>query len=403
MQARRRNILSLNHDILSLILAQLRSSDALHLGKTCRAAQCFILPYILSKVVIGRRTPISRTEGQLVGFCAYMLADAARRIPLLKSLTLFYMAFDSKIEPCPRDNAVAESGVVDGLASASSLALVIRQSTRLRELRFEDYAGHVFSEFPMLGDAVAEHTGLDVIRIGHADRQTLKVLSCMKSRPRTVECSIRMRHPNDDYELLIPGEDRFLANFTTSLTTLKLGPCLNMVRLGLGYDIVWPAVENLELGSIPDKFEVNLADVACAFPNIRRLKVLGHIKNPVQSFPVAAGHWRKLDFLSVSRLLPIGRSIRHLWYHTAGTNMDTQAFLRQLSPVVLGCWTEHELIENVAAAAPSVRVLQLFCDIELMGQSRDHILSLTVRTYTSLNQISSPNAEHWIAGQTAAP
>ncbi|KAH9922910.1 uncharacterized protein B0H18DRAFT_497100 [Fomitopsis serialis] len=353
--------------------------DVLHLSVTCRAAQTLFLPYVLSDVVIDQwELPVVQggDEEQLAAFCAFMLADVPHRMPLLTSLNLTKDAF--KFRPSGSD--VHEDKHITDYSAASQLALVIRLSTHLRQLSIFDADG-VFSEVPELGDAVAELAHLDDIHFPMTCDATIGVFSRMKSRPRKVECYILQWDAG-----LNRGDDRFLGNFATSLTTLRLHRHPEVI-LALAPNTVWPAVANLDLENREPFFMDNWAHFARAFPNVRRLKVFdpSYGCGPSPSVPEAAEHWRNLDFVSISSPLPVRRPIRHLHYSALPSTTthslpdhqyadDTQEFLRQSSPVVLSCHAQVKLVEWVAAASvPSLRVLQLQCVPAARVSCPDHM------------------------------
>ncbi|KAH9910477.1 uncharacterized protein B0H18DRAFT_462045 [Fomitopsis serialis] len=369
--------------------------DVLHLSVTCRAAQTLFLPYVLSDVVIDQwELPVVQggDEEQLAAFCAFMLADVPHRMPLLTSLNLTKDAFKFR----PSGSEFHEDKRITDYSAASQLALVIRLSTHLRQLSIFDADG-VFSEVPELGDAVAELARLDDIHFPMTCDATIGVFSRMKSRPRKVECYILQWDAG-----LNRGDDRFLGNFATSLTTLRLHRHPEVI-LALAPNTVWPAVANLDLENREPFFMDNWAHFARAFPNVRRLKVFdpSYGCGPSPSVPEAAEHWRNLDFVSISSPLPVRRPIRHLHYSALPSTTthslpdhqyadDTQEFLRQSSPVVLSCHAQVKLVEWVAAASvPSLRVLQLQCVPAARVSCPDHMRTCSAPALHHFNSVPS--------------
>lgn len=365
-RGRRHNLLTLNLDILSLVFSELYPTEALQVAKTCRAAHALALPYVLTEVTITHRGPDwSPEEDHLVLFCAYMLADATRRLPLLKCLRIESRSFRSLSGSCISLIEGAANSLRD-YSTAQHLVPILRLSTNLRELSFQD-AEEVFRAVPKIPDAIIELTGLNVIQFRGVHRQTTEVLSRMRSRPRTVDCYDDGRDPGcwPDYGPIPLGKTRFLHNFTASLVTLKLhGRC--EIICDIEPDTVWSEVRSLDLGSHVINCPSGFAAFSRAFPQLRCLRLSGYsiYTRPI-SVVLEEGHFPYLDFVTTCCPIAIGRTIRRLEFHTLQSSLvqhtSVTEFLRLSSPVVLACEGDSWMLQCVQAATiPSLRFLQLF-------------------------------------------
>lgn len=149
----------------------------------------------------------------------------------------------------------------------------------------------------------------------------------------------------------------------------------------LGSKTVWPAVEVLDLNvdetitiDGDDPSILDLAVLARAFPNVRRLHIYDCRTYPRLFMPPEAPCWPTLDFVNVNGPVPLGRPIRHLRFHppvcdTHKLVQATQNFLHQSSPVIFSCAADLTVLHCVAAVAPSVRFLQVFCEHGFVSRS----------------------------------
>ncbi|EPS99798.1 hypothetical protein FOMPIDRAFT_1123875, partial [Fomitopsis schrenkii] len=337
----------------------------LQVAKTCRAAHALALPYVLTEVTITHRGPDwSPEEDHLVLFCAYMLADATRRLPLLKCLRIESRSFRSLSGSCISLIEGAANSLRD-YSTAQHLVPILRLSTNLRELSFQD-AEEVFRAVPKIPDAIIELTGLNVIQFRGVHRQTTEVLSRMRSRPRTVDCYDDGRDPGcwPDYGPIPLGKTRFLHNFTASLVTLKLhGRC--EIICDIEPDTVWSEVRSLDLGSHVINCPSGFAAFSRAFPQLRCLRLSGY---SIYTRPISSGCWPYLDFVSTISPMPVVRTVRRLELHNSADRVPfyvqehtCEEFLRLSAPVVLACGADEEILQSIhAAAIPSLRFLQLF-------------------------------------------
>ncbi|KZS99946.1 uncharacterized protein LAESUDRAFT_57425 [Laetiporus sulphureus 93-53] len=84
------SLLSLNHDVLSLVLAFLSPHDAAQLALTSHQAHALAMARVLAHVSLGGvfHKPARTAAHQLTSFCRYMLADVSTRLSCLRSLTI---------------------------------------------------------------------------------------------------------------------------------------------------------------------------------------------------------------------------------------------------------------------------------------------------------------------------
>ena len=123
------NLLSLDLDVVHVILSEIQPPDALNLSLTCRAAHTVAYPRFLSEVVLGH--PWRRTgPDRLLRFCSSMLADASLRVLHLRELTIHKTAFQPK-------RAVSSHGLIDSSAMAF-LAEVLKYAVNLRRICIHD-------------------------------------------------------------------------------------------------------------------------------------------------------------------------------------------------------------------------------------------------------------------------
>lgn len=123
------NLLSLDLDVVHVILSEVKPTDAFRLSLTCRAAHNVAYPRFLSEVVLGH--PWRRTgSDRLVQFCTAMLADASLRILHLRELTIHKTAFQPT-------RATSTHSVLDSAAMAF-LAEVLKYAVNLRSICIHD-------------------------------------------------------------------------------------------------------------------------------------------------------------------------------------------------------------------------------------------------------------------------
>ena len=103
-------------------------------------------------------------------------------------------------------------------------------------------------------------------------------------------------------------------------------------------------------------------DIACAFPNRRRLGMNDVIHMADDTLPTMG--WPFLDFVSKRTLHFLGQMVRHMHFYTSpGLTRAvelTKAVFEQLFLVVLGCRADGCVLECMVASTPTVRFLQVF-------------------------------------------
>ncbi|KAH9938525.1 uncharacterized protein B0H18DRAFT_17997 [Fomitopsis serialis] len=365
--------LTLNLDVLDVILSFANPYDALQFSMTCRDGHKLAMPHFLEEVEFplpwlclrgAKRSALADPE-LFEGFRAYMLDSphASHRLRKLKALQLGEEAFC--VEWGERDRGTVPP--TDTFTLAEPLADVIRGAVELRRISIH-YSEAIFDDVPQLIDAIASLPRLQEVCFYGADVSTLGLLSRMQSRLRRVE--LRIIEYNDqetrerwwgDYAF---GNDRFLHNFTESLQVLSLHGGLDIIE-ELEPHTVWRAVRELKLvrGN-----PVNLQAMARAFPNLRRL----HTEPGPSAVEPAIHQWRKLDTVWAAHPLPLQHPVRHLIMHwtlqayrylappfNQALAGGTIAMLQHTLPVVLECSADKNTYACIAHHAPSVRCMRI--------------------------------------------
>ncbi|OBZ77903.1 hypothetical protein A0H81_02138 [Grifola frondosa] len=117
-------LLSLNYDVLSLILALISAHDASQLALTCRHAYSIALPRFLSDVTLGGVFHKSRSSAakQLTDFCAFMLAaNEHRRLQCLQRIQIMRDAVRCRVDGRWTVDASCVAMLSDVLGRASHL------------------------------------------------------------------------------------------------------------------------------------------------------------------------------------------------------------------------------------------------------------------------------------------
>jgi len=346
-------LLDLNLDVIEVTLSHARPIDALQLALTCRTAHALAMPRFLSEVVLGSNER-KRIQKQVDKFCRFMLADVSSRLPHLKSLTLGKYAFENR----------EGLGIRYHYSCAAKLAEVVRLAPRLRRISIYD-SESLFEAAPRLASALALTPNLEFIHFTDVDVQSLTVLSHMKSHPRSVD--LEMSHWRDDegvthYGSFGDNKDLFLANFTTSLVSVKLKWCSNIIKQ-LQSDTVWIGVRYLSLSGAA---VTSLSFLARAFPNLNTL----HVESRrVDGGAIATTKWSSLDCVSTHCPLPLSCRVRRLElvYDLDTISPDlqhwrsaTMSMLRNTHPVILACCPDAEMLRVIADSVRSLRFIQIF-------------------------------------------
>ncbi|TFY58679.1 hypothetical protein EVJ58_g6264 [Rhodofomes roseus] len=371
------SFLQLDLDVIAAILEQVEPSDALHLAETCRAAQKVATPRFLSEVNIG---PDWQKDGRnrVENFSKYMLQRSAERIPHLKTLIISSETFIIG----ESDPETGEMYVDFNFTSAVSLAAVVRRASRLRKLSI-GCSEFLFEGVPELAVAVASISNIQEMIVTQMGIRVARVLSRMRSRPRSVECSIlEMRDEQEAQRYLAfrPGRDRFLDSLTECMEMLKLEN-IGDVMVDLEFETVWPRVHAL---SVTDTLIVDLNLYAKAFPNLRRLYINAvSVNKSVDARDV----WTHLDFLALHwPRCPVFRRIRWLRFNftlllgghsrNAMRYAESDHLLRVTRPSVLDALGTPALFKCVAGTAPSVKFLRVCVTATSVGSASGQIESL---------------------------
>ncbi|PCH44987.1 hypothetical protein WOLCODRAFT_165538 [Wolfiporia cocos MD-104 SS10] len=336
-------LLTLNYDVLTLILAAASPRDALRFSFTCRAAYKLGTPRFLSEVTLRRSTP-DKTTKQAAQFCAFILADTSTRAKHLRALIV--------------ENIVGSTLEAER-ACLRSLARVLRCAVNLSQISL-DCAEHLFEVFPDAAEAMARLRRLDEVRFTLVfDTKSAQTLERMSSRPR------RLKLANVAYDL--PPSSVFpfkpLHNFTRSLQNLDLLGCATIIET-LEQPAIWPLVRTLRLAGKAR----SLAIFARAFPNVHRLRL--DMVHTSDAAPTT--EWTQLDRVFVDNVTtaPITSKIRHLTICLSVGRTDQLLLtypriltLRSAAPIVLSCKLAgpfaHDMQWVALAVGPQTRYLRV--------------------------------------------
>ncbi|KZT67130.1 hypothetical protein DAEQUDRAFT_729557 [Daedalea quercina L-15889] len=370
------SLLQLDWDVTSQILAQIEPLDALHLALTNRTFHRVAIPRFLSEVTIGSEWQ-KDGRNRVDKFSRYMLRRPAERIPYLRILIIESDAFVTGTA----DPATGETYVDFNFTAAVPLASVVQRASRLRKLHVGG-SDFLFGSVPELAAAIASLTSIQEFKMMHVGTTAERVLSRMRSRPRTVECSIfkvRDRQETRRHTGFIRGQHHLLHNFTDSLEVLNLenvGDILSRIEPGT----VWPCVRDL---TIVDEIVVDLNSFGRAFPNVRRLRVSAVSIHPVEISDL----WANLDFLALHwPRYHIFRRVRWVRFNLSlvsgrnhGNTMrysEARHFLSVTKPAILDGFGTPELFQCIAESVPTLKFLRVFVTPTFSGSSSRQVNSL---------------------------
>lgn len=364
------DLLQLNLDILTGILAEMKAKDAMPLAHTCRAAYRVALPRALSEITIDRNWQKDGKD-RLGVFNTYMLERPNNRIPHLKSLTIEGDAFVMAAS----DPATGETYVDFNFTSAVTLSPVVQRASQLRKLHIGG-CEFLFKGVPELAKAIVSLTSIVDLSMSHVGTITSGVLSKMRSRPCIVECSIICLADKDETRRntqFVQRRHHLLHNFTASLQVLKLENA-DVLRLLEG-NTVWPHIYDLSVNA--GNVIVDLAYFGKAFPNVRRLSING-VSMPLEPAQDAA-LWPKLERLTVYMArVHIRRRVRSVNlcfllgpttnFRGARCYMDTASLLSATEPVILDAFGSPQLFQCAASCLTTVlKFLRVYIPSALAG------------------------------------
>ncbi|KZT66528.1 hypothetical protein DAEQUDRAFT_730080 [Daedalea quercina L-15889] len=343
------HILSLDLDVVHVILSEIPPTDALSLSLTCRAAHTVAYPRFLSEVVLGHPWRRSGPD-RLLQFCTSMLADAALRVLYLRELTIHKTAFQPKRTASPH-------GILDSAAMAF-LAEVLRYAVNLRRLCIHD-TEELLATMPEFRCTLSALPGLQDVRLLHAGTRALEVLIAFVSQPRRLELDLSGLPVDMEIVPYYPAQR--ISNLMENLTNLKLSRVTG-VALMIRPEHVWPRVQQLEIfGDLQ-----SLATFAPVFPNLRHLSLVCSYVEDVFTQVT----WPDLDHVSTSCPIPLQGPVRRLeLMYDLDILLDsmpysvwapgTMSLLQKTMPVVLACSPNMQILRYIANVVTSVRVLQI--------------------------------------------
>ncbi|KAH9921624.1 uncharacterized protein B0H18DRAFT_1121319 [Fomitopsis serialis] len=234
---------SLNEDVLDSIVSRLRFRDALRLSETCQSLHRVSTDNAISDVYLTH-------PGQLDRFCAYMLADAQKRLPRLRRLEIIAQALGIPDPDAGWSSTVVRSEhLVDVLKGASNLQYLDIEciqsllnaipclSSVLRTAAFRsESAGHVEDFLPR----------------GSTHLHTLILTGC-----------------GCEYDFALPLR-RIALGYLSSFSQLTRFECSTPDALDFEHPVTLSSVTRLAIGWGSD---ASLIHIVSTFPNVRSLYI----------------------------------------------------------------------------------------------------------------------------------
>lgn len=356
---------TLNEDVLRIILSLLAPPDACNMARTCRIAHSLATPYILSEVELRDWWPRRKAKRHAESFCHFILSTPERAHFLRKlDLRSLYICAESY-------EGEETTGLVRGSSMATALAAVIRQADNLEEVLIHCIEGdQALTAEPFLIHAIASRPCLRHLGL-HTDGRDgggLKLISQVCGPLRSLSLTIMHGHP-DSPDLSV------LARIAGTLEILELNlPYIATDDLyDLGPDFSLPAVQQVILRGWTDVQEMRRI-----LPDLRVMHLQG-CRFRLDVNPVVPGGLFKaneIDELVTDVLVPkvLGGLVRrlHLQYDPfrRGTSVE---MLAHMNPVVLSCALfmpgNYPLsnIDYIAQRLPRLRYLELSVGWGRMG------------------------------------
>ncbi|GBE87749.1 hypothetical protein SCP_1104260 [Sparassis crispa] len=315
------SFLSLNDDVLEIIISFIPSPDAWRLAQTCRYLYDAAVCQYLSIVTIN-------SWRQLIGFSSFVLAEPSRKL-YIKALEVS-LRYSQEYSEC-----------------IPAFIEVLRGAGSLRSLSIED-EHDLLRSLPSLRSALAAIPNLERISYFRVGSKFLEVLTHMVSRPRYLKVSL---FPYDDE---VPFWHA-LENLTGCLETLDFSP---IQSLNPGINNVWPHVHSLSV-RLHDGCR-SLYHLVRAFPNVRRFKL--NCGGVYDTRP----HWASLDEVESNFPFTLFSRVRRLLLHEDdfgdpdGLSNMVLHMLRHTSPVVLSFSTwRPRLIPHLQDLTPRLKYLKV--------------------------------------------
>ncbi|GBE87759.1 hypothetical protein SCP_1104360 [Sparassis crispa] len=306
------SLLSLNDDVLEIIISFIPSPDAWRLAQTCRYVYDAAVCQYLSIVTI-------KSWRQLIGFSSFVVAEPSRKL-YIKALEVS-LHYNQEYSEC----IPAFIEVLRGAGSLRSLSI-----------KYEHFL------HPSL-TGILNPERISYLRVVS---KFLEVLTHMISRPRYLKVFLST---HDDE---VPFWHA-LENLTGCLETLDWNP---IQSLNPGINNVWPHVHSLSVRLHRGRW--SLYHLARAFPNVRRFKpdsCGGYDTRPL---------WASLDELESNFPFVLFSRVRRLLIHdddfSDGPSKMVLHMLRHTSPVVLSFGTYRpRLIPHLQDLTPRLKYLKV--------------------------------------------
>lgn len=273
----------LNFDIIYLIIKHLDSYDALALSTICKAIHSIIVRHVLSsEVILGTPKEVSK-------FPDFLFADAPKRLPLLRSLSVTVDAFamdDYYVNVYSVFDLDDEESLQPFRDFASFLTQVLTQSRHLKALCL-DLSGYFFEQYPELRAAFIKYDGLTELKLYDVTEEVIPVVKDMHSSLR----AITLQYPLESEAVDFPS---FLSCMTTHrrLQQVRLGEVERQsFQLDDEAHITWPEVRTLQICGM-----VTLDPLVKAFPNVRSVEVEWLVFD--SSPDISPFQWTSLEYLN---------------------------------------------------------------------------------------------------------
>lgn len=257
-----------NLDVVQTIISYLNRRSLLNLSLTCKLYHTLALKSMLSsKVTI-------RTNSNLVGFCAFILADVSIRGPWVRSLVIHRkVVFRRHLK----------RGVVMDVSCLSSLAAILLWCKGLSSFHMSCMAESI-KACPMLGHSIASLTSLKELVLSESEESplVLELLRNMKSRLRRLQ----LEWYNPDF----PWSDAATYESLAHLEVLKI------TELGFppsnAHYFSWPTVREF----VASYCRFSIEQLAIIFPNLQSCRLFNGIVEHRRELP----SWPSLDHLEVA-------------------------------------------------------------------------------------------------------
>ncbi|KAI0917052.1 hypothetical protein AcW1_007656 [Taiwanofungus camphoratus] len=343
-------LLSLNDDVVTIILSFIEPHEAFQLAKSSRYAYAIAMPRVLSEVRVSwyrwqnEYNAFQGCSEYVLSFCSFMLADVEHRIPCLKKLYISGMTFmQQQFDNTP----------------LLAMAELLRRATWLREIELENVDNLLDSE-PHFAAALAALPCLDIVSLrGVQHYDSFRMLSRMVSSPRKLElqCSSSMQGEETTFREFMQSP-----RLIPSLKDLRLRWCAHLIDK-LNIHNVLPSVRSLEL----DGSMCSLSMAAHTFPNLRSI----HLGFEFEAASCLAS-WPNLDHIVIQEPSPYYRPLAcPVRWLEIGFSVTQTVFpsilslVERTSPVVL-CLRKvvpREIdMGRLANVVPSLRYLELQMD-----------------------------------------